>query len=127
MVWLTSQGVDRCEGCVESCSIFFFCLKIDGAIFGAMVGCAAMIHVAWRFQSVRASAAPSAMIQCSASLTTSHGSLVEGSLISFLRRCSEILLPILWWPATIRINDVHLFGVASLVFIVARSWGFVGF
>jgi hypothetical protein len=24
MVWLTSQGADYCEGCVEYCSIFLF-------------------------------------------------------------------------------------------------------
>jgi hypothetical protein len=99
-----------CELMRRLCRIllhFLFPLKIDGAIFGAMVDCTAMIHAVQRFECVRASAAASFVIQCSAYLSALWGSLLEGSLISFLLRCSKILLPIIWWPTTIRINVVH--------------------
>jgi uncharacterized membrane protein required for colicin V production len=39
---------------------FLFGLKVDGAIFCAMVGVAAMVHTIWRFHCVLASAAPPA-------------------------------------------------------------------
>jgi hypothetical protein len=39
------------------------------------------------------------------------------ALVSFLRRGSKILIPILRWPTAIRVDIVHLFGVASLVVV----------
>jgi hypothetical protein len=55
------------------------------------------------------------------------GSLVEGPWVSFLRRWSEIFLPVLWWPATIRIDAMHRLRVAVLIIIVAGSCSFVWF
>jgi hypothetical protein len=39
------------------------------------------------------------------------------SLGFFLQRCYEILLPVLWWPATIRIDAMHRRGVATLIIV----------
>jgi uncharacterized membrane protein required for colicin V production len=47
---------------------FLIGLKIDWAIFCAMVGFGAMVHEVWRFHSVWASAVPPAMVQSFASL-----------------------------------------------------------
>jgi hypothetical protein len=91
-----------------------------------VVGFTAMEHVVWRFECVRALAATSATIWCAAFLAALHESWVEGPEMSFLQSCSEVLLPIFWWPASVKINDVYWLGVASLIFIVARSWSFVG-
>jgi hypothetical protein len=52
-------------------------------------------------------------------------SLIEGHWVSFLRRWSEILLPVRWWPATIRIDATHRIGVATLIIIVMGSCSFV--
>jgi hypothetical protein len=115
-------GVIDFSGCGlmrRFCRILFHFL--DGAIFGVIVGCAAVIHVVWRFECVRPSVVASAAIRCSTSFIALCGSLVECSLISFLQRCYKIFLPICWRPAAIRINVVYWFGVASLIFIVARS------
>jgi hypothetical protein len=100
---------------------FSFRLKKNGAIFGAVVLFAAMVHAVQRFECVRVSA----VISCSASLAALHESLVRISQIPFLWKCSKILLPIFWRPAAIRINVVYWFGVASLIFVVVRSWSFV--
>jgi hypothetical protein len=52
--------------------------------------------------------------------------LIEGSRVSFLWRCHEVFLLILWWPTTIGINNVHWLGVTTLVVFVMRGpWGFV--
>jgi hypothetical protein len=65
-------------------------------------------------------------IWCATSLAILGESLVEGSLVSFLRGCLKVLLPIFWWPAAIRINFVHQLGVASLTIILERvAWRFV--
>jgi hypothetical protein len=72
---------------------FSFRHEEDGAIFGAMVGFAAVIYAVQRFECVRASAVASAMIWCSTSLATLYESLVECSWISFLQRCSKKILP----------------------------------
>jgi hypothetical protein len=53
------------------------------------------------------------------------GSLIEGPWVSFLRRWSKILLPVLWWPANIRIDAMHMLGVAALIIIVTGSCSFV--
>jgi hypothetical protein len=53
------------------------------------------------------------------------GSLIECPLVSFQRRWLEILLPVLWWPTTFRINVVHRPGIAALIIIVTRSCSFV--
>jgi hypothetical protein len=71
-----------------------FRVKENGAIFGAVFGFTAMVHVVWWVECVWASAVTSAMIWCSASLATLHESLVGGSRISFLWRCSKVFLPI---------------------------------
>jgi hypothetical protein len=47
--------------------------------------------------------------------------------VSFLCRWSKILLPVLWWPAIIRIDDVHMFGIATLIIIVMGSCSFIWF
>jgi hypothetical protein len=47
--------------------------------------------------------------------------LIKASRISFLWWCPKILLPILWWPATIRIDAMHRLGVAMLAVIVMRG------
>jgi hypothetical protein len=91
-----------------------------------VVGFTTMEHTVQRFECVRASVATSAPIWCAASLAALHESLVEGSQISFLRRCSEVLLPIFWWPVAVRINAMYWFGVASLIFVVPKSWSFTG-
>jgi hypothetical protein len=66
---------------------FLFWIQKGGAIFGVAVGCAVVIHVVRRFECVRSSAMAWATIRCSASFATLCGSLVESSLMSFLRRC----------------------------------------
>jgi hypothetical protein len=53
------------------------------------------------------------------------GSLIEGHWVSLLRRWSKILLPVLWWPATIRIDAMHRLGVATLIIIVMGSCSFI--
>jgi hypothetical protein len=62
MAWLTSWGAGWCEGCAESCSIFFLVFEIDGAIFCVIVDFAAMVHPVWRFYCAWASAMPPAMV-----------------------------------------------------------------
>jgi hypothetical protein len=106
---------------------FLFCLEIDGEIFGVMASCAVVVHAVWRFECVRPSAMATAMVRSSASLAALCGSLVEISLVPFLRRCSKKFLLIFWRPTTIGIDVVYWFRVASLIFIVVRSCGFVGF
>jgi uncharacterized membrane protein required for colicin V production len=56
---------------------FLFGLKVDGAIFCAMIGVAAMVHTVWRFHCVWVLVVPLAMVQCSASLVVLGGSLIE--------------------------------------------------
>jgi hypothetical protein len=77
-----------------------------------------------RFKCV--SAIFGAVVCYSASLAALCGFLVESALVSFLRRCSKILLPIFWWPAAIKINALCWLGVSSFIFIVVRPEGFVG-
>jgi hypothetical protein len=105
---------------------FSFLLEENGAIFGAIVDFATMVHAVRRFERVRASVVTSTTIWCSASLSVLRESLIRSSQVSFLPGCSEILLPIFWWSTVIRIDVVYWFGVASLIFIVARSWSFIG-
>jgi hypothetical protein len=54
-------------------------------------------------------------------------SLIEGPWVSFLRRWSVILLPVPWWPATIRIDVMHRLGVDALIIIVMGSCSFIWF
>jgi hypothetical protein len=83
--------------------VFHFSLRLkeDGTIFGAVVGFDAMVLAVRRFECVGASAVTSGPIWHAASLAALHESLVGGSLMSFLQRCSKILLPIFWRPTTI--------------------------
>jgi hypothetical protein len=106
---------------------FLFGLKIDGAIFCAMVGVAAMVHVVWRFHCVWASAAPLATVRSSTSLVVLGGSSIESPWVSFLRRPSEVFLLVLWWPITIRIDVVYMLRVFALVITITRSWSFIWF
>jgi hypothetical protein len=46
---------------------------------------------------------------------------LEGSLVSFLRRCSKIIFPHLRGPAAIEVDVVYLIGIATLIVIVT-SW-----
>jgi hypothetical protein len=68
VIWSPFHGVVDFLGCRlirRLCRIFLhfvFCLKIDGAIFCAMVGFIVMVHVVWRFHCVWASAAPPAKV-----------------------------------------------------------------
>jgi hypothetical protein len=118
MVWLTSLDDDCCGDCLESCSIFFR-LEEYGTIFCAMVAFTAIEHAIWRPECVQASA------WHIASLTVLSVPLVEGCLIPFLWRWSKILFPVLWWLATIRIDDVHRFGVIAFIIIIARPCSIV--
>jgi hypothetical protein len=94
-----------------------------GAIFGAIVGFATVEHAVQRSDYVwtSGSVVTTTAAGCVASLIVLGESLIKCSLISLLRRCSKIILPILWWPTSIRINIVHWLGVAALAIIVARS------
>jgi hypothetical protein len=51
--------------------------------------------------------------------------MIEGPWVSFLWRWFKILLPVLSWPATIRVDTIHMLGVAVLIIIVTRSCSFV--
>jgi hypothetical protein len=92
-----------------------------------MIGFTTMVHAIWRLQSVWASVAPSTTVSGSASLVVLRGSLFEASWVSFLRRSSEVLLPVLWWSTTIRVDVVYGLRVIALVVIVTRSCSFVRF
>jgi hypothetical protein len=71
-------------------------------------------------------AATVAAICCVTSLIVLSESLIGGHWVSFLQMWSKILLPVLWWPATIKINAMHRLGIAVLAVLVARGpWGFV--
>jgi hypothetical protein len=48
-------------------------------------------------------------------------------MVCLLRWCLIVFLPILRWSTSIRVDDVHGFGVVALAFIMARSWGFIWF
>jgi hypothetical protein len=37
----------------------------------------------------------------------------------------EVFLPVLWWPATIKVNVVQMLQVVALVITIMRSWSFV--
>jgi hypothetical protein len=87
---------------------FLFGLKIDGTIFCAMVSFAAMVR-------------------SSASLVVLGGYLIKNPWVSFLWRPSEVFLPVLWWPATIRVDAVYELWVVVLVITIMRSWSFVWF
>jgi hypothetical protein len=65
------------------------------------------------------------MARRAASLVVLAESLVGGPRVCFLQGCPKNLFPILWWSTTVRINVVHWLGIVALVFIVARSWGFI--
>jgi hypothetical protein len=82
VMWSPSHGVVDISGCGlmrRLCRIllYFFRLKIDGAIFCAMVGFIAMVHAVWRFHCVLTSAAPLPMFQSSTSLVVLGGSLIK--------------------------------------------------
>jgi hypothetical protein len=66
-----------------------------------------------------------ASTRCIASLIVMSGPLVKGCMVSFLRRWSKILFPVLWWPTTIGIDDLYRLGIIALIIIVARPWRFV--
>jgi hypothetical protein len=55
------------------------------------------------------------------------GSLIKSPWVSFLRRPSEVFLPVLWLPTPIRINVVYRLWVVALVITITRSWSFVWF
>jgi hypothetical protein len=124
------HGVIHFSGCRllrRLCGIllhFSFRLKKNGAIFGAMIDFTVMVHTIRRFKCVWASAVTLTPIWRAASLESSESMLCTGSRVSFLQRCSEVL-SIFWWPATVKINVVYEFGVASLTFVVPRSWSFI--
>jgi hypothetical protein len=90
MVWLTSLGVDCYRCFVVSCSIFFFDSRKMGAVFGAMVSLATMVHAVQRSSYISASATTVASSHWSMSLVI----LIE-SLVCLLRGSPIILLPIL--------------------------------
>jgi hypothetical protein len=104
---------------------FSFRLKEYGAIFCEMIDFIVMKHVVWRPNFVWASVMTTIVTWCATSLTILGESLIEGSRVSFLRRYCKVLLPILWWPTSIRINTMHWLRVAMLAVIVMRSWAFV--
>jgi hypothetical protein len=85
-----------------------------------------MIHVVQRFHCVRASVTTVAMVGWATSLAVLIKSSIGRPHVSFLRGCSKKFLLVFWWPVAIRVNDVYWFGVALLIFIVARSQSFVG-
>jgi hypothetical protein len=94
--------------------------------FCAMIGLTAMKHAVRRSKCVWASTTTVATIWCAASLIVLSESLIGGPRISFLRRCPKILLPIIWWPTTIRIDAVHWLWLVALTVIVVRGpWGFI--
>jgi hypothetical protein len=97
------------------------------AIFGAVVGFTVVVHVVLGFHSVFASTPTVAMIWSSTPLAIWGGCMIEGPWVSFLRRWFKILLPVLSWPATIRVDTIHMLGVAVLIIIVTRSCSFVWF
>jgi hypothetical protein len=106
---------------------FLFRLKVDGTIFGAMVSFTATVHAVWRFHCVWASVVPPAIVQSSTSLVVLGGSLIESPWVSFLQRPSKIIFLVLWWPATIRVDVMHMLRVTALIITVAGSWRFVWF
>jgi hypothetical protein len=99
----------------------------DGAIFGAMVGFTYVVHAVQDFCGVWALAMTAATIWGSASLGVWRGSSIEGPWVSFRQRWSKILLPVLWWPTTIKINVVHRSRIAALIIIVIASCSFIWF
>jgi hypothetical protein len=105
---------------------FSFGLEEYEAIFCAMIGLVVVKHIVQRSECVWASATTTTAIWCAASLIVLSESLIGGPRVSFLQRWPKILLPILWWPTTIKINAMHQLGVAVLIVIVAKgSWGFI--
>jgi hypothetical protein len=91
-----------------------------------MVDFTAMEHAVRRLVGVWPSAATVASAWCAPSLMILIWPLVESALASFLRRGSEILIPIFWWPTNIRIDVVHWLGVAALIIIITRRpWSFI--
>jgi hypothetical protein len=66
-----------------------------------------------------------APVHWSAPLTVLIESLVGGPLVCLLWGCPIILLTILRWSISIRVDVVHRLRVAALAFIMVRSWGFV--
>jgi hypothetical protein len=62
---------------------FLFCLKIDVAIFCAMVGFIAMVHSAWRFHFVWTSVMPPATVRSSASLAVLGGGIFDRTSLGF--------------------------------------------
>jgi hypothetical protein len=56
-----------------------------------------------------------------------RGSFIESPWVSFVRRPSEVFLPVLWWPTTIRIDAMYRLRVVTLVITITRSWSFVWF
>jgi hypothetical protein len=82
-MWSLLHGVVNFSGCGLMqwlCRVllhFLFHLKIDGAIFCAMVGFIVMVYAVWRFHCVWALTAPPAMVRNSASLVVLEGYLIE--------------------------------------------------
>jgi hypothetical protein len=89
VVWSPLHGVVdflECELMRRLCRTllnFLFHLKIDGAIFCAMVGFIAMVHAIWRFHCVWASTAPAAMVRSSASLVVLGRGIFDGKPLGF--------------------------------------------
>jgi hypothetical protein len=83
-------------------------------------------HVVWSSKCVWALTTTVTTIWCAASLIVLGKSLIRGSRVLFLWRWPKILLPILWWPAAVRIDVVYWLWIVLLVVIVVRGpWGFV--
>jgi hypothetical protein len=57
------------------------CFQVDGAIFGAMIGVATMVHAVRRFDCVRASTPTSTSARCSTPLAVLAESLIRCSLL----------------------------------------------
>jgi hypothetical protein len=134
VVWSPLHGVVdflECELMRRLCRTllhFLFHLKIDGAIFCAMVGFIAMVHAIWRFHCVWASTAPAAMVRSSASLVVLGRGIFDGKPLGFfpvkaLRSSSPSFLV----AHTIRVNVVHRLWVVVFVITVTGSWSFVWF
>jgi hypothetical protein len=112
---------------VSPCSIFrLVSRKMGQSLVRWLVSL--MWYMQYRiFCGVWALATTAATIWGSASLGVWRGSSIEGPWVSFRQRWSKILLPVLWWPMTIRINVVHRSRIAVLIIIVTASCSFIWF
>jgi hypothetical protein len=76
-------------------------------------------------ECVQASTPTAASAYWSTPLPVLIESLVRCPLLCWMRGCFVILLPILRWSTSIRVDVVHRPRVIMLIFIVTRSWGFI--